>query len=338
MQVLPEGEPSLRSVYEDLVVPDRLALIPGPPAELPPSWLPQHLRMLQAPRYVTALAPPCHPLTASSPRWGRKSRRSHRVPSLQRDTDTQRTERASPSATSPHLTTSGTRAPRTTPQRRTPSLPIPTTGRGQRRAGPSALTAARRCAACGAPPRTALDSRERHCAQLEGAGREGLPRERTDGHPDLQGHSPQGSEQVRLGHRPHRDDAGGRWRRCDSRRQAVERLPVHHQALVSARPVRQTVIPLTPRRPRRREGAPVSGAAGEVQGRGGAEGEAGGGAGPRAPGERAAGAERRPHTPPPARSLSLVANNTDVLDTDVSVRPSLHPWNACVRLEDPRYS
>ena len=42
--------------------------------------------------------------------------------------------------------------------------------------------------------------------------------------------------------------------------------------------------------------------------------------------------------PPPARSLGLVANNTDVLDTDVSVRPSLHPWNAYVRLEDPRYS
>ena len=37
MQVLPEGEPSLRSVYEDglvIVVPDRLALIPRPPAEL----------------------------------------------------------------------------------------------------------------------------------------------------------------------------------------------------------------------------------------------------------------------------------------------------------------
>ena len=85
MQVLPEGEPSLRSVCEDappVVVPDHLALIPRPPAELPSSWLPQHLWMLQVPRYVTAQAPPCHPLTSSSPRWGRKSRRSHRVPSL----------------------------------------------------------------------------------------------------------------------------------------------------------------------------------------------------------------------------------------------------------------
>ena len=70
MQVFPEGEPSLRSVYEDgllVVVPDRLALIPRPSAELLPSWLPQHLRMLQVSRYVTAQAPPCHPLTASSP-------------------------------------------------------------------------------------------------------------------------------------------------------------------------------------------------------------------------------------------------------------------------------
>ena len=48
MQVLPEGELSPCSVYEDsliIVVPDHLALIPCPPAELPPSWLLQHLRM-----------------------------------------------------------------------------------------------------------------------------------------------------------------------------------------------------------------------------------------------------------------------------------------------------
>ena len=39
MQVLPEGEQSLRSVYEDdllVVVPNRLALIPRPLANLPP--------------------------------------------------------------------------------------------------------------------------------------------------------------------------------------------------------------------------------------------------------------------------------------------------------------